>query len=115
MARTGPERLWAPWRMRYVGTAPEERGCLFCRVKRSRDDRTHLVLARRPHALLMLNRFPYTPAHLMVAVGRHVPAFANLTGAERGDLLDLTALAEIATKVLWDLLGVKSLDGTRAH
>jgi diadenosine tetraphosphate (Ap4A) HIT family hydrolase len=29
------------------------------------------VLERRPHALLMLNRYPYNPPHLMIAVKRH--------------------------------------------
>jgi ATP adenylyltransferase len=82
--------------MRYVGTAHVETGCLFCRVRRSRSDRAHLVLARRPRGFLMLNRFPYTPGHLMVAVARHVPRFADLDAGERQDLLDLTALAETA-------------------
>lgn len=94
MARADSGRLWAPWRMRYVSVAAKASGCLFCRVRRSRADRAHLVIARRPHALLMLNRFPYTPAHLMVAVARHVPRFADLTEDERRDVLDLTALAE---------------------
>lgn len=90
------DRLWSPWRMRYIRSAEKPAGCLFCRVARSRADRTHLVLARRPGALLMLNRFPYNPAHLMVAVGRHVARFADLTAAERIDVLDLVAVAEAA-------------------
>ncbi len=89
-------RLWSPWRMEYIHRAHEPRGCLFCRVRRARGDRAHLVLARRPHALLMLNRYPYNPAHLMVAVARHTGAFHELTPAERADLLDLTGLAERA-------------------
>jgi ATP adenylyltransferase len=44
----------------------------------------------------MLNRFPYNPAHLMVALVRHVPRFSELTAEERLDLFDLTALAERA-------------------
>jgi ATP adenylyltransferase len=92
----GLERLWSPWRMRYIRSADAPSGCLFCRVRRSRDDRKHLVLARRPGALLMLNRFPYNPGHLMVAVLRHVPRFADLTAPERQDFLELTALAERA-------------------
>jgi ATP adenylyltransferase len=88
-------RLWAPWRMAYI-RRPHETGCLFCRVRRSRADRADLVLARRPHALLLLNRFPYNPGHLMVAVARHVGAFQHLTPEERTDVLDLTALAERA-------------------
>lgn len=111
-ATAGPARLWAPWRMTYIRTAssPAARakpggrgrsrpgagaGCLFCSVRRG-DDRAQLVLARRPHALLMLNRFPYNPAHLMVALVRHAGEFRDLDAAERADLLDLIALAERA-------------------
>jgi ATP adenylyltransferase len=91
------ERLWAPWRMAYIGRthAPDE--CLFCRVARARaSDRALLVLARRPHAFLMLNRFPYTGGHLMVAVNGHRARFARLTTEERADLLELVGLAERA-------------------
>ena len=96
MAASDSDRLWAPWRMRYVGTAHRAGKCLFCAVRAAKADRPHLVLARRPGAVLMLNRYPYTPAHLMVAVTRHVPRFADLSAEERQDLLDLTALAELA-------------------
>jgi ATP adenylyltransferase len=92
----GLDRLWAPWRMPYIARAGKERGCLFCRVARARDDRAHLVLARRPQGFLMLNRFPYNPGHLMVAVKRHAPRFGALRVEERADLLDLLALAEAA-------------------
>lgn len=104
-------RLWAPWRMTYIrraeaaarraaarggrGPAADE-PCLFCRVGRGRSDRRDLVLARRGAAFLMLNRFPYNPAHLMVAVARHAGGFAGLDAAEREDLLALTGLAERA-------------------
>jgi ATP adenylyltransferase len=70
--------------------------CLFCRVAASRADRRDLVLARRPHALLMLNRYPYAGGHLMVAVRRHAGAFRDLSPEEGADLLALTALAERA-------------------
>jgi ATP adenylyltransferase len=82
--------------MEYIRTADAPAGCLFCRVRRSRSDRADLVVARRPHALLMLNRFPYNPAHLMVAVARHTPRFEDLTLEERTDVLDLVAAAERA-------------------
>jgi ATP adenylyltransferase len=97
-ARVALERLWAPWRMAYIGRANESSECLFCRVARARagDDRRLLVLARRPHAYLMLNRYPYTGGHLMVAVGEHRARFARLTVEERADLFELVALAERA-------------------
>lgn len=101
-------RLWSPWRMTYIqkelraptSKRPARPGrqaeCLFCRVRGSDDDRADLVLARRAHAVLMLNRYPYNPAHLMVAVARHVARFADLDPGERADLIDLTGLAEEA-------------------
>lgn len=73
--------------------------CLFCRVGRMAGiaaDRDNLVLLRRGRALLMLNRFPYNPGHLMVAVRRHAARFDDLTPREGADLLALTALAERA-------------------
>jgi len=94
-----PGRLWAPWRMRWLRAAPASRGCLFCRVGAARADRRDRVLARRPHAMLMLNRYPYTSGHLMVAVIRHAARFRDLTDAERTDLLDLVGLAERALEV----------------
>lgn len=90
------DRLWAPWRMTYIAKADKVRGCLFCRTAGRRDDRAQLVLARRPHAFLMLNRFPYNPGHLMVAVARHAARFGQLTADERLDVLDLVAVAERA-------------------
>jgi ATP adenylyltransferase len=82
--------------MPYIATADRPRGCLFCRTARLAADRPQLVLARRPKAFLMLNRFPYNPGHLMVAVSRHVARFELLREDERADLLDLVSLAERA-------------------
>ena len=112
--------MWSPWRMAYIERASatgaaagaavrKARGvreaggarakgarCLFCRVAARASDREDLVLARRPNAVLMLNRYPYNPAHLMVAVRRHVPSFQALSPMEGAELLELTALAERA-------------------
>lgn len=105
-ALPGPGRLWAPWRMPYIRRATGEHGCLFCRVAARREDRRDLVLARRADALLMLNRFPYNPAHLMVAVRRHAGRFRDLRARERADLLDLVALAERALEAEYAPHGV---------
>jgi ATP adenylyltransferase len=85
--------------MEWLRHAAAPKGCLFCRVGSARADRRDLVLARGEHALLMLNRYPYASAHLMVAVRRHAAQFRDLTGAERAELLELTALAERALEV----------------
>ena len=71
--------LYAPWRMEYIG-APEEPGCLFCRVWQAPagDDRRNLVLWRDGDALAMMNKFPYNNGHLMVAPRAHVASLTDL-------------------------------------
>jgi len=68
--------LWAPWRMAYVGVAPPP-GCIFCHAASTPDRRAALVLAQRP-AVVLLNRFPYSSGHLMVAPRDHHGDFATL-------------------------------------
>jgi ATP adenylyltransferase len=92
----GLARLWAPWRMPYIQRADEPQGCLFCRVARARDDRRDLVVHRGTRAIVMLNRYPYNPGHLMVAGLTHAASLADLAPAERDALLEAVILAERA-------------------
>jgi len=83
------ERLWAPWRMSYVGAADRTDGCLFCDALASSDDRKILVLLRRPLAFLILNAFPYASGHLMAALTRHVGTLGEATAGELGEAMAL--------------------------
>ena len=91
------ERLWAPWRMSYVGAADRTDGCLFCDALASSDDRKVLVLLRRPLSFLILNAFPYASGHLMAALTRHVGTLGEATAAE---LSEVMALVQAAVRAL---------------
>jgi ATP adenylyltransferase len=71
-----PKPLWAPWRLEYIQQADEESGCIFC------EPDAELLVARGEHALVLLNKFPYTSGHLMVAPTRHTGDFGELTHEE---------------------------------
>ena len=73
--------LWAPWRLEYVRTADEQPGCIFCLALEG-DDEERLVVTRRESAFVLMNRFPYSSGHLMVAPTRHVGELDELTDAE---------------------------------
>ena len=79
----------APWRADYVRRASAEKGCIFCQALRSRDDRASAVLWRGRHNFVLLNRFPYTPGHVMIAPKRHLADFAEAGPAERTELAEL--------------------------
>ena len=87
--------LWAPWRLEYVGSAGEQEGCFFCRALDGADD-DGLVVHRGDRAFVLLNRFPYSSGHLMVAPVRHTGDFAGLADEEAIELHRLAAQAQTA-------------------
>ncbi len=81
------ERLWAPWRMEYVGKE-QKPGCLFCRViDDPADPDASLVVWRPEGAVVMLNKFPYNSGHVMVVPVAHKPDLAELTDDESALLM----------------------------
>ena len=92
----GLERLWAGWRMGYIETGMSEAECLFCACAASTEDRRALVLERGRSCFIMLNAYPYTSGHLMVAPARHLATLSALEAAERDELLALLARGERA-------------------
>lgn len=83
------QQVWAPWRMEYVA-APREPGCVFCAAAAYPEAaRERLVLHHAPHALALLNRFPYNNGHLLVVPRRHVAAPGELSAEEFVALNDL--------------------------
>jgi ATP adenylyltransferase len=87
-----PKPLWAPWRLEYVQSAGEDtERCIFC------DPEEGLVVHRGETAFVLVNRFPYTSGHLMVAPYRHVGTLGGLTDAEA---LEIHQLASKAVDVL---------------
>jgi ATP adenylyltransferase len=71
-----PKPLWAPWRLEYIEHADEAQECVFC------DPRDGLVVHRGETAFVLLNRFPYTSGHLMVAPLRHVGELGSISEQE---------------------------------
>jgi len=80
------DRLWAPWRAQYIRDASEavdpEPGCFLCRGLAGGDDRENLLVLRREHSVVVLNRFPYNNGHLLVAPLVHRGTLGELTGRD---------------------------------
>jgi ATP adenylyltransferase len=54
-------------------------GCVFCLPEQPECDSDRLVLWRGDHAFIIMNKFPYTNGHLMVAPYHHTADLADLT------------------------------------
>ena len=84
------DRLWAPWRMRYIETADEAEGCIFCTKPEENRDDENLILLRGERAFIMLNAFPYSNGHLMVSPYKHTADLDDLADKELLDLMKVT-------------------------
>lgn len=67
----------------------------------ARDDLNHHVIVRATHGLILLNAFPYTSGHLLVALGEARPTLMDYDATQRRQLWELVDLAmELVTRTL---------------
>lgn len=71
--------------------------CIFCQAALSKDDDESLVVFRGRHVFVLLNRYPYTNGHLMVAPYEHR---ARLFDSDDETLQELIRLVARSEKIL---------------
>ncbi len=85
------DHLWAPWRMPFItkvkGPNPGN-DCFLCRGLGETDDRTNLIAWRRPHCVVVLNRYPYNNGHLLIAPLAHKANLEDLSVEEGLEIFD---------------------------
>lgn len=84
-------RLWAPWRLAYVKDAAKdnEQECVFCAKPAAGDDEASLIVHRGERCFVILNLYPYTNGHLMVAPYDHVGRLQDLPPEALEDMMSL--------------------------
>ena len=86
--------LMTPWRMEHVeGKAEKVSGCLFEPPGTSSFDKDLLLLYRDRAIVVLLNRFPYTNGHLLIAPIRHIGCITALTHQEQKELMGMVTRA----------------------
>jgi ATP adenylyltransferase len=88
-------RIWAPWRLEYVKDASKdsEEECIFCAKPAQDDDEGNLIVYRGESCFVLLNLFPYTNGHLMIAPYDHL---ARLQDLGQDTVAEMMALARRA-------------------
>jgi ATP adenylyltransferase len=87
------ERMWRPWRIRYIEAMGEKKddACIFCTKPRG-DDRESLILHRGERCFVMLNLYPYNTGHVMVSPYRHLASLEELDPEEQSEMMRLASL-----------------------
>ena len=102
------DRLWAPWRIKYIKISAKKNGgsanicggkrskkCIFCKCTKS-GHKNYVILKSR-YSFAVLNIFPYNNGHLMVSPIRHIRELSQLNDIE---ILDLFQTLNNAKKML---------------
>jgi ATP adenylyltransferase len=76
-------------------------GCIFCPEYKGESDEERLILYRGERAMVMMNRFPYSNGHLLVAPWNHLP---TLNGLDDKELLALIRTVRRSVNVLQETM-----------
>jgi len=100
------DRLWSPWRYQYVSQAPEQPACIFCEHAAATQDEQNYVLHRARFNFVLLNLYPYTNGHLMIAPYRHVPDLVGTPAETLAEMMKLAQAAEAALRAEYHPEGI---------
>ena len=88
-----PEVLFAPWRYEYL-VSDKQGACIFCEAVASHDDEKSLVVHRGKRVFVLLNRYPYTNGHIMVAPIGHEAWFSDSVAETLTELITTVTRAQ---------------------
>jgi len=100
------DHLWSPWRYRYVSTAGPSQACIFCAKSAASEDRANYVVLRAQHNFVLLNLYPYTTGHLMIAPYEHVATLSEAHPETLAEMMRLTRRAEQALRQVYKPEGI---------
>ena len=97
--------LFTPWRMEYI-LSQKSGACFLCRSHGEKADTKNRVLFRASESFVLLNRYPYTNGHLMVAPVRHVSDLGELSAHEIGELFLIVQAASVIIRTRFHPHGI---------
>ncbi|HEY0728628.1 MAG TPA: HIT domain-containing protein [Pyrinomonadaceae bacterium] len=102
------QRLWSPWRSKYIasGVDSQKEGCVFCSIAADPDgDAANFVLHRGEHAFVLLNLYPYITGHLMIVPYLHTSEFDSVAKEITDEMMDLAKRSQTALREVYSPSG----------
>jgi ATP adenylyltransferase len=93
--------LWTPWRSTYLQAGNEKHRCIFCEAAADSADEKTLVAYRGTLCFIILNRYPYTSGHLMIAPYEHVLRLSQASTSTTEEMIRLARLAEQVLEIVY--------------
>lgn len=112
------QNLWAPWRISYLkglvdspdpASNESKDACFLCAAFKEMDEqekRERMILLVDDRGALMMNRYPYSNGHLLIAPKKHVADISELLPEERAGLMELADLGNRLLRKVMHCQGV---------
>jgi ATP adenylyltransferase len=87
--------IWSPWRYDYIASAGQKTtSCVFCIGEDDPvADAERLILFRGAYNFIILNLFPYTSGHLMIAPYEHQNMITAAKAEQSAEMMELAKRA----------------------
>ncbi len=94
--------IWSPWRYDYLASHGQRRPtCVFCIGEDPGGDAERLVVLRATRNFVILNLFPYTSGHLMIAPYEHRDTIVGASSEQLAEMMDLSQRVVAALKKVY--------------
>ncbi len=100
------DRLWSPWRFNYIRKSSAEEVCIFCAKLAENNDRNNYILFRGKLNFVMLNLYPYTTGHLLIAPFAHVATMSAADEQTLAEMMSLTRECEQHLRTVYNPTGL---------
>lgn len=94
--------IWAPWRIKYILSSKKKSGCFICEIINDKKDEENLVLKRGKYSIIIMNRYPYNSAHLMISPLRHIKNIYELNENETEEIMKFLSLSQKIIEKLYN-------------
>lgn len=88
------DHLYTPWRYQFISSIKDGQACIFCLEDEARSDRERLLLFRGAHNFVLLNLYPYTNGHLMIAPYAHIADLEQVPTETLAEMMELIKVAK---------------------
>jgi ATP adenylyltransferase len=88
--------------MKYIENNEQHEGCIFCNALARPDNEQNLIIKRGKLAFVILNLYPYTSGHIMVAPMAHQPSLEFLEPDSRAEMMELVSQSIVVLKKVYN-------------
>lgn len=93
--------LWTPWRSKYITGKKDKMRCVFCEAVASSDDEQVLIVHRGQHTFIILNRYPYTSGHVMIAPYEHASRLNQISAEAAQEMMKFVRRTETVLEQIY--------------